>query len=209
MRPTCTPCQGRESECQWPLREQEAPWRKEASELCSSEGSRESRLPSAIRGRESRLNPGSQATPSLQFQPNLSNDATENRQRNLNFVSTDNPEIALRDFQVFRLFRYYKDHLASWYDLNDSQRHFTDMVPVKARYSPLLLSAILAFSAISLHSTSSESLVDQAEFYHLESVQIILRMTGNIEDVVSNDELLAAICLLRSFEIISREKSLT
>lgn len=181
MRPTCTPCEGRE--CQWPLDERETQWRREACEL-----------PSAAR-----------ATHSPQFQTNLSrNVAAGNHQRNLNFVSTDNPEIALQDFEVFRLFRYYKDHLASWYDLNDSQRHFTDMVPVKARSSPLLLSAILAFSAISLHNSSSESLVDKAEFYHLVSVQILLQITRNIEDVASNDELLAAICLLRSFEIISR-----
>ncbi|KAJ5403910.1 hypothetical protein N7509_003781 [Penicillium cosmopolitanum] len=46
-----------------------------------------------------------------------------------------------------------------------------------------------------------------AEFYHFESVHMLLDITGNIEDVASNgephDELLAAICLLRSFEIIS------
>jgi hypothetical protein len=80
-------------------------------------------------------------------------------------------------------------------------------VPVKARSSPLLLSAILAFSAISLHNSSSESLADVAEFYHLESVRYLLQITRNIEDVVSNGEVLAAICLLRSFEIISRKKN--
>lgn len=112
--------------------------------------------------------------------------------------------MALKDPQVFHLFRHYKDSLASWYDLNDRQRHFTDIVPVKARYSPLLLSSLLAFSAISLHNSSgSESWVDQAEFYHLESVQILLRVTSNIEAVVADGEVLAAICLLRSFEIIS------
>ncbi|OQE22322.1 hypothetical protein PENSTE_c010G03833 [Penicillium steckii] len=118
--------------------------------------------------------------------------------------SSDDPEVALKDPQVFHLFRHYKDSLASWYDLNDRQRHFTDIVPVKARYSPLLLSSLLAFSAISLHNSSgSESWVDQAEFYHLESVQILLKVTSNIEAVVADGEVLAAICLLRSFEIIS------
>lgn len=107
---------------------------------------------------------------------------------------------------VFRLFRHYQTHLASWYDLNDTHRHFTDIVPVKARYSPLLLSAILAFSAISLHESGAENRLDEAEFYHLESVQILLKITRNIEDMVSNGEVLAGICLLRSFEIISRTK---
>lgn len=121
-------------------------------------------------------------------------------------MTTDIPEKALQNLEVFHLFRYYIYHLASWYDLNDHQRHFTDLVPVQARYSPLLLSAILAFSAISLHNSSPKSLVDEAEFYHLESVQILLQITRNAEDVVSNGEVLAAICLLRSFEIISRKK---
>lgn len=138
--------------------------------------------------------------------PSKRNDKA-NTEINPNPISTNNPEAALQNPKVHRLFRHYKDHLASWYDLNDHQRHFTDMVPVKARYSPLLLSAILAFSAISLHNSSSESLVDEAEFYHLESIQILLQITRSlrIEDVISNGELLASICLLRSFEIISRE----
>lgn len=190
MRPTCTPCQGRE--CQWPLNEQETQWRT-GSEACE--------LRSAARG-----------TPSPQFQPNLSRNFPAGNPRRFDFVSTESPEIALQYSQVFRLFRYYRDHLASWYDLNDSQRHFTDIVSVKARSSPLVLSAILAFSAISLHNSSSESLVDMAEFYHFESVHMLLDITGNIEDVASNgephDELLAAICLLRSFEIISRKEPL-
>ncbi|RJE21383.1 hypothetical protein PHISCL_06287 [Aspergillus sclerotialis] len=129
-------------------------------------------------------------------------------------TSTDNPEEALKDIRVHRLLRYYTTHLAAWYDLNDRQRHFTDVVPVKARQSPLLLSAVLAFSAASKHgSDAKENLMDIAAFYHLQSVQILIRITDNIQnlqtlDMVSRGEVLAAICLLRSYEIISRSYSL-
>ncbi|KAJ5814711.1 hypothetical protein N7474_006488 [Penicillium riverlandense] len=119
------------------------------------------------------------------------------------FVSTESPEIALQDIEVFRLFRHYTTSLASWYDLNDRHRHFLDVVPVRARQSPLLLSAILAFSAVSLHKSDCAEYMDKAEFYHLESVRILLEITKNIQTVVSNGEVLAAICLLRSYEIIS------
>ncbi|KAJ6140500.1 hypothetical protein N7470_010296 [Penicillium chermesinum] len=121
------------------------------------------------------------------------------------FVSTDNPEVALQDIEVFRLFRHYMLHLATWYDLNDHCRHFGDRVPVMARRNPLLLSAILAFSAASIcHSNDGgRRMVEKAEFYHLQSIRILLRVTSTIQDAISNGEMLAAICLLRSFEIIS------
>lgn len=48
-------------------------------------------------------------------------------------------------------------------------------------------------------------MVEKADFYHLQSIRILLRVTSTIQDAISNGETLAAICLLRSFEIISRE----
>jgi hypothetical protein len=120
-------------------------------------------------------------------------------------VSSRNPELALQEPAVTRLFRHYIANLASWYDLNDRKRHFTDVVPVKARQSALLLSAILAFSAASKHySDPEEGLMDKAAFYHLESVQILINLTKNADDLVSDGVILAAISLLRSYEIISR-----
>ncbi|KAJ5128486.1 hypothetical protein N7448_002206, partial [Penicillium atrosanguineum] len=124
----------------------------------------------------------------------------------LDFKSTDDPEVALQNIEVFSLFRHYITTLASWYDLNDRHRHFTDLVPVKARRNPLLLSAILAFSAASKQPTDRHE-VERAAFYHFESVRILLRITSNAQDVVSNGEVLAAICLLRSYEIISENLS--
>jgi len=88
--------------------------------------------------------------------------------------------------------------------LNDSKRHFEDLVPVYARKNSLLLSAILAFSAASQSSIlSNYSLLEVADAYHLESVEELLSLTENINEFRTG-ETLAAICLLRSYEIISR-----
>lgn len=78
------------------------------------------------------------------------------------------------------------------------------MVPVRARQNSLLLSAILAFSAASQSSNhSNDSLSEVADAYHLESVQALLSLTENINEFRTG-ETLAAICILRSYEIISR-----
>lgn len=124
------------------------------------------------------------------------------------YVSTKDPEAALQVPLVARIFRYYIVNLASWYDLNDSKRHFEDIVPACARRNSLLLSAILAFSAASLSSSTRKSqLWEIAESYHLESVQRLLSLTENI-DAFRTGETLVAICLLRSYEIISRASSI-
>lgn len=105
-----------------------------------------------------------------------------------------------------RIFRHYIAELASWYDLNDAKRHFSDVVPVRARQSPLLLSAILAFSAASQSSPENGDgafLRDLADAYHLECVQALLELTKEPE-VFRTGDTLASICLLRSYEIITR-----
>lgn len=182
--PHCSPCLRSNRECIWPA----------GSDTTdpTTQVSRRERLESQ---------PTSQHSRSLLQEP-------PRRNQTLNFVSARDPEFALRDTDTFSLLRHYIAHLASWYDLNDHQRHFTDLAPVRARQSPLLLSAILAFSAASKrHSDNDESLMEKAAFYHLESVQILLQITSNdnTEEVISNGEVLAAICLLRSYEIIARQ----
>ncbi|GAB1198549.1 hypothetical protein APSETT444_007872 [Aspergillus pseudonomiae] len=132
------------------------------------------------------------------------NQSLTTRARSAEYVSTKDPEKALRDPQIAAIFRYYIEHLAGWYDLNDRKRHFGDIVPSCARKNSLLLSAILAFAAASQSSSFLEKdLWDVAESYHLESVQALLQLTEN-PDEFRTGETLAAICLLRSYEIISR-----
>jgi hypothetical protein len=136
------------------------------------------------------------------YQPNPFNPANE--LENV-FTPTEDPEYALQDPQVAKLFRHYIGTLAAWYDLNDSKRHFKDVVPVRARYNPLLLSAILAFAAANQHRTiGEERYMEIAEFYHYDSVRRLISLTENI-DSIPLGETLAAICLLRSYEIITRQ----
>ncbi|CAG7982843.1 unnamed protein product [Penicillium nalgiovense] len=119
------------------------------------------------------------------------------------YTSTEHPEYALQDPQVAKLFRHYIGTLAAWYDLNDSKRHFKDIVPVRARYNPLLLSSILAFSAANqLRTLGEDTYLEIAEFYHYDSVRRLISLTKNI-DSIPLGETLAAICLLRSYEIIA------
>ncbi|GAB1207464.1 hypothetical protein APSETT445_006184 [Aspergillus pseudonomiae] len=136
--------------------------------------------------------------------PTTPDQSLTTRARSAEYVSTKDPEKALRDPQIAAIFRYYIEHLAGWYDLNDRKRHFGDIVPSCARKNSLLLSAILAFAAASQSSSFLEKdLWDVAESYHLESVQALLQLTEN-PDEFRTGETLAAICLLRSYEIISR-----
>lgn len=95
--------------------------------------------------------------------------------------------------------------MAGWYDLNDNRRHFEDVVPVRARCNPLLLSAILAFAAANQYRTTTEQdYLEFAEFYHFDSVRRLISLTENVDELPLG-ETLAAICLLRSYEIIIRE----
>ncbi|KAE8373042.1 hypothetical protein BDV26DRAFT_285451 [Aspergillus bertholletiae] len=129
------------------------------------------------------------------------------RPRSTEYISTKNPEKALGNPHIAAIFRYYIEHLAGWYDLNDVKRHFGDIVPSCARKNSLLLSAILAFAAASQSSSFlKKDLWDLAESYHLESVQALLQLTEN-PDEFRTGETLAAICLLRSYEIISQNIS--
>lgn len=102
------------------------------------------------------------------------------------------------------MYRHYIARLAAWYDLNDSKRHFKDVVPVRARQNPLLLSSILAFAAANQHRTIGDhTYLEMAEFYHYDSVRRLIFLTDNV-DQLPIGETLAAICLLRSYEIITR-----
>ncbi|KAL2871727.1 Zn(II)2Cys6 transcription factor [Aspergillus lucknowensis] len=123
------------------------------------------------------------------------------------YTTTQDPEYALQDPRVAKIFRHYVDNLAGWYDLNDSRRHFQDVVPCRARYNPLLLSAILAFAAANLQRTSPEhGYLEIAEFYHFDSVRRLISLTHNVDELPIG-ETLAAICLLRSYEIIAQNVS--
>ncbi|KNG85295.1 hypothetical protein ANOM_006369 [Aspergillus nomiae NRRL 13137] len=123
----------------------------------------------------------------------IANQSLTTRARSAEYVSTKDPEKALRDPQIAAIFRYYIEHLAGCpflcaEKLASSQRHST-------------------FAAASQSSSFlKKDLWDVAESYHLESVQALLQLTEN-PDEFRTGETLAAICLLRSYEIISQNIS--
>ncbi|KAL4928845.1 uncharacterized protein BDV17DRAFT_281683 [Aspergillus undulatus] len=117
------------------------------------------------------------------------------------------PEIALRDPRIAGIFRHYMTKLAGWYDLNDSRRHFEDVDPVRALHNPLLLSAILAFAAGRCHRTPRETKIFtliSLSFYHYDSVRRLIELTKNVDELPIG-ETVAALCLSRSYETITRE----
>lgn len=107
-----------------------------------------------------------------------------------------------------RLFQYYIQHLAPWYDLNDSKLSFSTIVPKEALESPLLLHAILALSAAHQSRTYENHLTEYAERYHSYCAETLLALRDE-DDTVSSGRLLATTCLLRSYEILMYDATLS
>ncbi|KAL3460888.1 hypothetical protein BJX64DRAFT_289826 [Aspergillus heterothallicus] len=115
----------------------------------------------------------------------------------------------------FLLFRYYIDHLSTWLDFCDPDRHFQLVVPQRARRCPPLMNAILAASARHLtrvpkNRTPSgkvqydgrilQNLTDEtALHYHNKCIHDLLTLGANPEHT-RNEDLLAAGIILRFYE---------
>ena len=111
---------------------------------------------------------------------------------------------ALQDHGIARLFNHYIQHLGPWYDLSDDKRHFTRVVPQEALHSPLLFNAIIAFAAVHCSRTGIAGLRPIAEQYHALCVELIIAL----DDVAIQSDrgtALAAVCLLRSYEILAED----
>lgn len=82
--------------------------------------------------------------------------------------------------------------------------HFTKDVPKNALSRPLLFKAILAFAAIHLSGTKAPSMRTIAEKYHSDCISQLISL--NERDVLSEEGcVLAAVCLLRSYEILAED----
>ncbi|KAJ0425004.1 hypothetical protein BJY00DRAFT_326115 [Aspergillus carlsbadensis] len=115
----------------------------------------------------------------------------------------------------FLLFRYYIDHLSTWLDFCDPDRHFQMVVPQRARRCPPLMNAILAASARHLtrvpkNRTESgavqydgrilHDLTDETALnYHNKCIHDLLTLGANPEQT-RNEDLLAAGIILRFYE---------
>lgn len=111
------------------------------------------------------------------------------------------PRAALQDNEVFRLYRHYVDTLAPWYDINDPDMAFSTELPIRALDDRLLFCAVLAFSAAH-QSVTTRRLKNRAKAYHELCVKDLVHVKDT-DERISNGVILAATCLLRSYEILA------
>jgi hypothetical protein len=109
----------------------------------------------------------------------------------------------LDDHQIYRLMRHYVEVVGPWLDLTDSRRHYSTVVPQLALKCPVLLNAILAFSARQLHRLEGyEAMI--AEYYHNEAIKVMIPMLQD-QRVANNGALLATTIILRMYETLERK----
>ncbi|PMD15758.1 hypothetical protein NA56DRAFT_649841 [Hyaloscypha hepaticicola] len=96
------------------------------------------------------------------------------------------------------LFQHYMEHLAPLLDITDIQRHFGVDVPERALSCPVLLNALLAFSARHLSRTSDYDPAI-ADYYHQKCVRLLIPMLDQ-KELVADETLFAAAVILRAFE---------
>ncbi|KAK0636414.1 hypothetical protein B0T17DRAFT_81262 [Bombardia bombarda] len=119
------------------------------------------------------------------------------------------PRDALTHPTVAHLFSHYIVVLAPWYDLNDANNTFGNVVAIRALDSdlPVLFRAIIAFSACHWSRVTDASVQNVALSFYSACIKDLLRALGMSSPGPSSTgfsgEFLAASCLLRSYEILS------
>ncbi|KIX96706.1 uncharacterized protein Z520_07425 [Fonsecaea multimorphosa CBS 102226] len=112
--------------------------------------------------------------------------------------------LPFQDAQEAILFQYYMESLAGQLDITDMQRHFAVDVPERALFCPVLLEALLAFSARHL-SRTSEFDPAVADHHHQACVRLMIPMLDQ-KELVADETLFAATVILRAFEETSESK---
>ncbi|KAL4817397.1 hypothetical protein BDW67DRAFT_184061 [Aspergillus spinulosporus] len=119
------------------------------------------------------------------------------------------------------LLRYFVEDLSRWFDLTDPRNHFATCIPQRARSNPTLLDAILAVSARHFSTLSTAQKTHILRLYGLADTQIQgsdlniteetvihyhsrciaeLRVLASEPQAVMDEDLLAAVVVLRFFE---------
>ncbi|PWY87106.1 hypothetical protein BO94DRAFT_556622 [Aspergillus sclerotioniger CBS 115572] len=113
------------------------------------------------------------------------------------------------------LLRYFAEALGKWFDLCDPQRHFTTVVPQRARTCPPLLDAVLSASARHFSTLPSPKQVEITRKYGLQDGLTIteqstllyhnrciahLRSVSEEPNAMMDENLLAAVVTLRFYE---------
>lgn len=91
------------------------------------------------------------------------------------------------------LVHHFATHLGYWLDCTDASRQFTRKIPILVKQSPILLHAVLSYSA--RHVGDAE----MAEQAHERCVELLIPSLSS-ETVANDDILLCAIVILRVFE---------
>lgn len=109
----------------------------------------------------------------------------------------------LKDPIEAKLMRYFIEKIARRFDLCDPERHFALVVPWRAAFCPPLLDAALALSARCLSRTTDfDSYVSNR--YYQRCLNALISTLG-IADALKNQDLFAAVVLLRTLEEIDGE----
>ncbi|KAJ4223427.1 hypothetical protein NW759_006061 [Fusarium solani] len=106
----------------------------------------------------------------------------------------------LKDPTEAKLMRYFIEKIARRFDLCDPERHFALVVPWRAAFCPPLLDAALALSARCLSRTTDfDSYISNR--YYQRCLNALISTLG-IADALKNQDLFAAVVLLRTLEEI-------
>ncbi|KAF4972849.1 hypothetical protein FSARC_675 [Fusarium sarcochroum] len=106
----------------------------------------------------------------------------------------------LKDAVEAKLMRYFIEKIARRFDLCDPKRHFALVVPWRAAFCPPLLDAALALSARCLSRTTDFDTYTSNRYYQRCLNSLI--STLEIADALKNQDLFAAVVLLRTLEEI-------
>lgn len=138
----------------------------------------------------------------LQKQGDITETSESDAQDDVEWIelASKEPREALQCLTIAQLYAHYIQHLSPWYDLNDADLYFGVVVPERALINPLLFKALIAFAA--RHKSKSEgSNQGLAHIFHVKCVQDLLSSLTDLKREF-HGELLAATCLLRSYEIL-------
>ncbi len=125
-----------------------------------------------------------------------------------NEVDIDEPIVELQSEEIAQCFEHYLKVLAPWYDLNDLDSTFRSVVGKRALENGLLFSAIIAFAAIHQSKTGRAALKNLAEKYHTCCLRSLIGLDEG-DAAIADGTVLAATCLLRSYEILAGESTWT
>lgn len=85
----------------------------------------------------------------------------------------------LENLQEGKLFQHFVTHLVPWFDVGDSKKHFGKIATRMAVSSPLLMTMILAISALHLSRVSGQSDLYDAMTYHDRCLNMIVPMLSD------------------------------